>query len=324
MKVLVTGATGLVGNNVVRLLLEGGAAVRVLAREQSDPRPFAGLDVEIVRGDLREIPALTAAVAGTDLVIHAAAQVHIGWTGLAIAQSVNVDGTRAMAQAARLAGCRMVHVSSVDALGLSNPGVPSDENTPPTNGVLCPYVVTKRGAEQVLLNEVNAGLAAVIVNPGFMIGPWDWKPSSGRMLLQVARGWGLCAPLGRNSYCDVRDVAAGILSAAERGTVGQRYILAGESLSYFQAWRIFAQVTGATPPVIPIGPLVRFAVGHAGDLVTRLTGRESDVNSAALAIAGQSRSFSSARAAAELGYRSRPLAESAEAAWSWFRENGYA
>jgi len=314
MKVLVTGATGLVGNNVVRLLLERGTDVRVLARENCDPRPLERLPVEIIRGDVRELPALTKAVAGTDLVIHSAAQVHIGWTGLATAHAVNVDGTTAVAKAARSAGCRMVHVSSVDALGLSSRGMASDENTPPT----------KRAAEQSVLDEVSAGLTAMIVNPGYMIGPWDWKPSSGRMLLQVARGWGLCAPLGSNSYCDVRDVAAGILAAAERGVAGQRYILAGETLSYFKAWRIFAKVTGATPPVIPIGPMARFAIGRVGDLVTRLTGKESDVNSAALAMSGQARNFSSARAAAELGYRSRPLAESAEAAWNWFREHGYA
>lgn len=322
MKALITGATGLVGNNVARLLLQRGAEVRVLARASSDPRPLEGLPLEVVRGELREPDSLPTALAGVDLVVHAAAHVHIGWTGLDAARTVNVEGTRALARAARQSGCRMVHVSSIDALGLT-PGGVSDEETPPTNGVLCPYVITKREAEQALQEEVSAGLSAVIVNPGYVVGPWDWKPSSGRMLLQVAKGWALCAPLGSNCYCDVRDVAAGILAAAERGAPGRRYILAGDTLSYFQAWRIFARVTGATPPVFPLGPLVRTAVGCMGDLVTRFTGHEPDINSAALAIAGQRRAFSSARAAAELGYRSRPLEESAAAAWSWFQEHGY-
>jgi dihydroflavonol-4-reductase len=167
-------------------------------------------------------------------------------------------------------------------------------------------------------------LQATIVNPGFMLGPWDWKPSSGRMLLHVARHWAIAAPLGGNNYCDVRDVAAGIYAAAERGGIGRRYILGGESFNYLEAWRIFAEVTGARRPLFPLGPLIRRLAGWSGDLVTRLTGREPDVNSAATAAAALPRNFSSARAEAELGYHPRPLREAATAAWLWFREHGYA
>jgi dihydroflavonol-4-reductase len=188
---------------------------------------------------------------------------------------------------------------------------------------LGPFVVTTGAAAPVILELVERGLNASIVNPGFMIGPYDWKPSSGRMLLQVARGWGLFAPLGANSYCDVRDVADGILAAARVGQPGRRYILGGETLSYFQAWRIFADVTGGTPPVFPAGPLTRIGAGYFGDLVTRLTGHEPDVNSAATAISAQKRNFTSDRARAELGYRPRPLLEAAADAWTWFRQNGY-
>jgi dihydroflavonol-4-reductase len=183
--------------------------------------------------------------------------------------------------------------------------------------------VTKREAEQVVLHEVAQGLRASIVNPGFMIGPNDWKPSSGRMLLQVARGWGLFAPLGSNSYCDVRDVVAGILAAAERGQSGRRYILAGETLTYFQAWRIFAAATGGTPPVIPAGPIARSIAGYYGDLRGMLTGHEPDVNSAATQMSAQYRNVTSARAEAELGYHSRPLAEASADAWAWFREHKF-
>lgn len=324
MTTLVTGATGLVGNNVARRLLEEGQNVRVLVRRGADPRPLAGLDgVEIVHGDVRDPQAVDRAVQGVDRVIHAAAFVHIGWTGLELMRAINVEGTRNVAQAALDAKARLVHVSSIDALGLGASGAPADEESVPTGGVLCPYVVTKREAEQVVLNLVEQGLSASIVNPGFMIGPYDWKPSSGRMLLSVARGWGLFAPLGINCYCDVRDVASGILAAMAHGRCGRRYILGGHMLTYFQAWRIFAEVTGGTPPVFPIGAITRYAAGRVGDLVGRLTGREPDVNSASTAMAAQKRRFSSARAEAELGYRARPLRESAADAWTWFRENGY-
>ncbi len=323
MLYLVTGATGLVGNNVVRLLLERGQRVRVLTRSTSDPRPLAGLDLEIAVGDVRDTGAVDDAIRGVDCAVHAAAHVHIGWTGLDLARAVNVGGATAVASSARRSGVRLVHVSSVDALGLPPGGAPSDEETPAGGGVLCPYVVTKREAEQAVLSEVAAGLDARIVNPAYMIGPWDWKPSSGRMLLQVARNRALFAPLGTNNFCDVRDVAAGVLAAAERGIAGRRYILGGERLSYFQAWRIFARVTRSVPPVFPAGPLMRLGAGLCGDLATRLTGREGDINSAATSSSAQLRNFQSTRAERELGYHSRPLAESAQDAWDWFREHGY-
>jgi dihydroflavonol-4-reductase len=324
MLYLVTGATGMVGNNVVRQLLERGDRVRVLTRASSNPRPLADLAVEIIHGDVRDERAVEQGVRGVDRVIHSAAHVQIGWTGLDTARAVNVAGTATVAAAARKAGVRMVHVSSVDAVGLPPDGAPADEETPAGGGVLCPYVLTKREAEQVVLAEVAAGLDATIVNPGYMIGPWDWKPSSGRMLLQVARGRGLFAPLGTNNFCDVRDVADGVLAAAERGVTGRRYILAGERLSYFQAWRIFAKVTRALPPLFPAGPAMRSAAGFFGDLRTMLTGGEPDVNSAATAMSAQQRNFQSTRAQRELGFRWRPLATATADAWSWFRQYGYA
>lgn len=323
MVTLVTGATGLVGNNVVRRLLDNGQPVRVLARSGADARPLAGLDVEIARGDVRDRQAVAAAMQGVAHVVHAAGHVHIGWRDSEAARAINVEGTRHVAEGALAAGARMVHVSSIDALGVLGRGEVGDENTAPRGGVLCPYVVTKRESEVVLLDAVSRGLHASIVNPGYMIGPYDWKPSSGRMLLQVARGWGLWAPLGANVFCDVRDVADGIRAALRQGQPGRRYILGGPLLSYFQAWRVFAKATGATPPVFPAGPMIRLGAGYFGDLVTLVTGREPDVNSAAVRISAQRRNFSSARAVKELGYHPRPLEEAAGDAWAWFRQNGY-
>lgn len=323
MRTLVTGATGLVGNNVVRLLLERGHAVRVLRRKDCDPRPLAGLDVESALGDVRDLESLRAACQGVARVVHAAARVHIGWSGLKLQQAVNVEGSGNVALAAREAGARMVHVSSVDALGFGTRDAPADEETPPNGHVHCPYVVTKRAAEQCVLEQVRQGLDAVIVNPAYMLGPWDWKPSSGRMLLAVARGRGLFAPPGGNDFCDVRDVASGTLAAAERGLVGRRYILSGESLSYLEAWRVFAEVTGGRPPIRRLRRVVVRAIGMAGDVWGRLSGSEPDVNSAAAAISTQAHHFSSQRARAELGYLPRGAREAAAAAWEWFKQHGY-
>ncbi len=324
MITLVTGATGLLGNNVVREILATGGKARVLARQGADLRPLENLDVDIVRGDVRDAAAVARAAVGVQQIVHAAADVHIGWRGMNEAQAINVQGTQNICQAALHVGARLVHVSSIDALATWEGGSPVDEEAPIRGGVPCPYVLTKRQAEQTVLDAVQLGLHASIVNPGFMVGPYDWKPSSGRMLLSVARGWGLFVPTGGNCFCDVRDVAEGIIHALEEGKAGRRYIMAGEVLTYRQAWRVFADVSGGTPPVFPLGPLARWGAGYVGDALAVLTGREPLVNSAAITIAAQRRRFSSARAQAELGYRIRSLRESAADAWAWFRSHGYA
>ncbi len=323
---LVTGATGLVGNNVVRQLLARDMGVRVLVRPTSQlgGGALAGLAVGRVAGSLADQESLERAIDGASCVIHSAAFVHCGWRNGSEMREVNVEGTRRIARAARRAGARLVHVSSVDAIGLRPDGMPADETTPPGVMPECPYVVTKREAEAAVLDEVDRGLDAVIVNPVYMLGPWDWKPSSGRMLLEVAAGKGLFAPPGGNDFVDVRDVAAGILQALDRGRTGRRYILGGHGLSYLDAWRVMARVTGRMQPLgLAPKPFVRMA-GWFGDLAAVVRGREGDVNSAATTMSMLDHNFSCQRAIDELGYRFRPIEDSVQDAWDWFVVRGYA
>jgi dihydroflavonol-4-reductase len=324
MTTLVTGGTGLVGNNVVRLLLQRGDAVRVLARESSDSRPLDGLDIELARGDVCDRESVCAAAKGVTRIVHAAAQIHMGWTGLEAQRAINVEGTRNVALAALAAGAKMVHVSSVDALGVGSPNQPANEEPPFEGKTPCTYVITKREAETIVLELVERGLEATIVNPGFMLGPWDWKPSSGRMMLEVARRFTPFAPQGGCVMCDVRDVAAGIVSALDRGLAGRRYILGGRNISYFDSWKLFASISGGKAPICRAGPLLRIAAGCVGDAITKITGHEPDVNSAAIGMSNLFHYYTSARAEQELGYASRDLEESAQDAWAWFRANGYA
>lgn len=321
--VLVTGSTGLVGNNVVRMLLEQGRSVRVIVRQPVAPEPLTGLDIEIFHGDIRNADAVQKAVEGTSGIIHTAGYVRIGWANWDLYHSINVVGTRVVAAAAREAGVKLVHVSSCDALPVRTIAEPVDEDTivPYHNEV--PYAKSKRLAEEEVMDEIQRGLNAVIANPAFMLGPWDWKPSSGQMLLAVARGKALFAPHGWFSLCDVRDVAEGILVALERGPVGRRYILAGETYSYLEAWRIFAEVTGGRKPWFRTGPLVVLIGGRGGDLLARLTGREPQINSAAFFMARLPKCYSSERARTELGYRIRPTRETVSDAWNWFQQHGF-
>ncbi|HEV3342696.1 MAG TPA: NAD-dependent epimerase/dehydratase family protein, partial [Pirellulales bacterium] len=218
----------------------------------------------------------------------------------------------------------LVHVSTVDTLGCGSRRDPADEETPGGQSVECPYVVTKRGGEQVVLELVRQDLDAVVVNPAFVLGPWDWKPSSGRMLLAVGRGRALVAPPGGNDFCDARDVASGILKAAERGVAGRRYILGGEPLSYFEAFSLFAEITGRRPPIRVMRVPVLRTLGALGSFWGRLTGREPALNDAAAAMALVEHHFSVARAAGELGYQVRSAREAGLAAWEWFLDHGYA
>jgi dihydroflavonol-4-reductase len=322
MTYLVTGATGLLGNNLVRLLLAQGQTVRVLVRPQSDLRALAGLPVERFTGDVTDPAAVRQAVRGAQRVIHCAAHVHLGWQQWAEHRAINVEGTRHVAEAARDEGVRLVHVSAINALGLGRLDQPADEESALEGIVPVPYVVTKRQAEQVVLGLVSQGLDAVIVNPGCMFGPWDWKPSSGKMLLAVAR-FAPVAPLGAVSFCDARDVAEGTLAAAERGRCGQRYILAGHNLSYWEAWRQMARLAGKRGPWLPMGPVFRAISGPILDFRTWWTGREGDANSAVLRLGRQQHCFSSRRAQEELGYRIRPFHETLQDTWDWFRAHGY-
>lgn len=322
--VLVTGATGLVGNNVTRLLLEQGYRVRVLARSNSGSRPLEGLTVEAVEGDLCDAESVRQACDGVHCVVHSAGYVQLGRAHLDQHRRINVGGSRNVAEAARVSGARMIHVSTSDVLGSGSRDELADEETPlPPTGP-CAYVITKREAEEAVWAEVEQGLDAVIVNPSFMLGPWDWKPSSGRMLLAVGNGSAVMAPRGRYSVADVRDVAGGIVAAMQRGTPGGRYILAGANLTYLEAWRKFAEVTNARKPWCAAGPLLASIAGLGGDVWGRLTGREPDVNSAAIALAKVPKGYNCDKARRELDYRNRPLEETIRDAWDWLVEHGYA
>lgn len=325
MATLVTGVTGLLGNNVLRLLAERGEPVRALVRAGSDPRPLEALNVERAEGDVCDAASVRRAVEGVERVVHCAGFVRIGWTKLEEGRQINVVGSRNVAQAARAVGARLAHISTINGLGLGAAAMPANEELPYSAAyVPCTYVVTKREAELAVLEEVEKGLHGVIASPGFMIGPWDWKPSSGKMILEVARRSPPVSPWGGVSVCDARDVAAGVLAALERGKVGHRYILAGQNMLYFELWSLIASITGGRAPRLRAGPMLPYLAGKFGDWWGALRGREGEVNSAAVAMSGRFLYCASSRAKDELGYRSRPPEQSIADAWAWFKRHGYA
>lgn len=325
MKFFVTGGTGLLGNTIVRQLSDAGHQVIALVRQSPEQEIFAGANVELVEGDLSSEAVIDATLARCDACIHAAGLIHLGWTRLEASMRVNRDGTRVLVDACHKHDRKLVHVGTVNVVAVGSRQSPVDESTPwDANGgqVPCAYVLSKRAGVEEVLNGVKRGLRAVIVHPGFMLGPWDWKPSSGRMMLEVGRMWRPLAPPGGCSACDSRDVAEATIAAVERGgDEGRQFILAGHNVTYKELWSEMATRMGTRPPLMTFGPVPNWVGGVAGDLRARWTGRESDINSAAIKMSCQFHWYHSDRARDELGYRTRDLSESLDASAEWIKSH---
>ncbi|GIW96700.1 MAG: HpnA protein [Pirellulaceae bacterium] len=320
--IFVTGATGFLGNCVVRELCRRGEAVRVLCRPEASRECFTGLPVEIVEGDLSNTHGLIRALEGCRAAVHCAALIHIGWHQLERSREVNVGGTRRLAEACLAHQVRMVHVSTVDTLpAATTGGRPIDETgSGGVEKVPCSYVISKQEAEFVVREFIAArNLDAVIVHPGFMLGPYDWKPSSGRMLLEVSRLPVVAAPRGGCSVCDARDVAHAVANAIDHGQSGENFILAGENLTYQELWKRMLHVAGRRAPVFRLGPAVS-AIGKIIDLTNRLLPiQEGDVNGAMIAMGNLKHFYSSQKAHQHLQYRNRDLNETLQDAWDWLQ-----
>lgn len=324
MKILVTGATGFLGNNLVRALLRDQHEITASVRQASDPRPLTGLELDRLSLDLSDSVAVNSAVNQADLVIHAAAMVHIGWTKLDSSRQVNVGSTKLLAEAARRHKIRMIHVSSVDTLASADGNSLVDETQTEPAKPACAYVVSKRESELAVLEEVERGLDAVIVNPGFMIGPWDWKPSSGKMMLSLKKiPFLYFAPGGGCTVVDVRDVAEGIVSAIKHGRTGEKYILGGKNVSYLELWQMMAKAMKKRPPVRGMSNRLAGLVGRCGDFASRFARQELEVNSASVELGQLFHWYTSQKAETELGYRIGDVENAIKDAWDWFERYKY-
>ncbi len=322
MKFCVTGATGMLGNNLCRLLLDQGHEVRVNVRSSSNRKPIADLPVEVREGALDSPEFVAELLDGADGVFHAAALIWLGRRRLQESLRVNVDMTGLIARQCLRNAIRMVHVSSTDALAAGTRDCPATENDlhPPKGS--SNYVVTKRKAEAELLNlHEQQRLDVVIVNPCLLLGPWDWKPSTGQMILAVTDGYVPLAPAGGISVADVRQVARATIAAFHKGTAGKRYILAGDNLTYLELWQEMAGLAGRHGPLGKLGWLMGKAAGGAGDLIGLV--RETNLNSAAIQLGRNYNYYDSSRAIAELDYHPGSRHDALLAAWEWLLENGY-
>lgn len=325
-KILVTGATGFVGAAVARALIARGEQVALLARKTSPRGNVAGLDAEIVIGDLRDPDTLAPALAGVEKLYHVAADYRLWAPDANEIIEANRLGVANIMNAALSAGVsRIVYTSSVATLKLRDASGPIDETSPASpDQAIGAYKKSKTIAERLVEKLIaERGLPAIIVNPSTPIGPRDIKPTpTGRIIVEAANGrMPAYVDTGLN-LVHVDDVANGHLAAMDKGRIGERYILGGQDVPFGQMLGDICELACRRPPLFAIPRAPLFPLAYAAEALAQVTGKEPFITADALRMAKYHMYFSSAKARAELGFSARPYREALRDALAWFRGKG--
>ena len=327
MRVLVTGATGFVGGTVARELVRAGREVRLLVRPTADRRNLRGLPVEVSPGDVRDLDSLLRAAAGCAQVYHVAALYKLWVRHKQEIYACNVTGTDNVLKAARARGVeKVIYTSSVATLGLPGDGTPGNEATPVSLAdMVGHYKRSKFLAEQVALRYAAEGLPVVIVNPSTPVGAGDLKPTpTGKLVVDFLNGrMPGYVDTGLN-LVDVEDVARGHVLAAEKGRVGEKYILGHENLTLRQILSLLAELTGRAAPRFKVPYTLALGVAYADAALARLIpGREPFAPPVGVKLSKKKMFFDPSKAVGELGWGQTPVREALCKAVQWFAENGY-
>lgn len=322
--VLVTGATGFIGSNLVEALLKDGCNVKILRRRESDMQALEGLEAEPCLGDVRDAAAVLNAVKGCDTVFHAAAIVSYWKRERPLMEAVNVGGTRNVVDACLKSGVRrLIHTSSVAAIGFPGHGMTADENTmfnwePYDIG----YRNTKWAAELEIARGVKLGLDAVMVNPSVVIGPRDIHFHGGQLIRDIYHKRIFYYVNGGMSVVYVKDVVRGHLLAAKRGRTGERYILGGESLSHREIISTIAEVVGGIKPFFRMPSPVVTTVALIAEAAGTILNKKPWVTRELFAGSRFRYHFSSKKAESELGYTSIPFRQAVLNTFEWYKTHG--
>jgi dihydroflavonol-4-reductase len=322
---LVTGATGFLGSHVARQLLARGERVRVLARPRNDRRALEGSGAEIVEGDLRDAASLDRAVSGVARVFHVAADYRLWAPDPQEIYESNVTGTRNLVEAARRAGVeRFIYTSTVATVAVDRAELPTEKTQASLDEMVGHYKRSKWLAEKEVLDAAKDGFPAVVVMPTTPVGPGDWKPTpTGKIILDFLNGkMPGYVETGLN-FVAVEDAAAGHLLVAEKGRVGERYLIGAENLTLKQLLDILARITGRPAPRLKIPHGVALLAAYADMFFSRLRGREPQITVEGVKIAQHMMFVDCSRARRELGFAPSPVAAALERAVQWYEEHGY-
>jgi dihydroflavonol-4-reductase len=333
MKCFVTGASGFIGANLVHELVRQGHQVKALLRPGSDRRGLEGAEYEAVPGDITDEESVRKGADGCDWCFHVAASYHLWLRDYRPMYAANVDGTRTVLTAAARAGCgRIVYTSTVGCIGVPQPVrghvLPSDESTPVSEGQMSNhYKLSKWKAEQVACELVRKGLPIIIVNPSAPVGPRDVKPTpTGQVIVDfLNRKMPAYLDTGLN-YVHVRDVALGHILAAERGALGERYILGSTAGNWTmrEAFAVLEEITGVPAPKHRIPYCVALGAAYANEALSLLTNQPPKAPLAGVRMAKYKMFFNPAKAIRDLGLPQTPPRQALADAVQWFLAHGYA
>lgn len=321
---VVTGASGHIGANLVRLLLRRGESVRAVVHRNT--AALEGLALEQVVGNVGDLESLEASFRGADVVVNLAARISIAKHAEHLVDPVNVTGTRNVVEACRRTDVRrLVHFSSIHAMVEPPLGGSTDEDGPLVSGDgVAAYDRSKAQGELIVREAVRAGLDAVVLSPTAVVGPCDFGPSYfGKVLLRMARRRMSVLVRGGFDWVDVRDVAEAAVHAAMTREVSRKYVLSGHWHSVMEVSWMASRLTGVPSAsfAAPL-PLARLC-GSLAEGFCNLTGREALFTACAIDALAQHPLVSHEKAALELGYSPRPFQETLADTYDWFEENGY-
>lgn len=327
MTSLVTGANGFVGSHVARMLVERGEQVHVLVRPQSSMRALEGLPVEKVYGDLRDPQSLERAMKGVERIFHVAADYRLGASRPQEIYDSNVTGTRNLLEAARRGGVkRIVVTSSVATIAVDRGNVlPNEQTETRLEEMIGHYKRSKFMAEQEALQAAREGLPVVVVNPTTPVGPGDWKPTpTGRIIVDFLNGrMPAYVETGLN-WVPVEDVAVGHWIAAERGRIGERYILGGRNMLLKEILDVLAGISGRPSPRVRLPHAVAMAAGYADQVFSRMLNRQPRIPLEGVRMARHKMFVDCSKAVEELGFQAGSVEAAIERAVTWYGQNHYA
>jgi dihydroflavonol-4-reductase len=325
MTTLVTGAAGFLGSHVARQLVARGEEVRVLLRPSSQNRAIADLPLEYVTGDLRDAASLDRALKNVKRVFHVAADYRLWAKHSKDIYDSNVGGTKNILAAAKRAGVeQFIYTSTVATIAVDRPVRPNEATDSKLEEMVGHYKRSKWMAEQEALKAAKEELPVIVAMPTTPVGPWDWKPTpTGKIIVDFLNGsMPGYVETGLN-FVGVEECAAGHLLVAEKGKVGERYLLGGENLTLKQLLDTLARITGLRAPSLKIPHGVALGAAYASTIFSRLIGKAPGITIEGVKIAQHMMFVDCSRAQKELGFKAASVAAALDRAVRWYEANGY-